>query len=171
MVNNQMRRQTCSFRTQEPSSKNKRSYKKSRSGIAILLVMVCMIVITSLVGTMLRHIAMNKRQSRQRMHAIQAFWLADSEIERAVLLLQEDPDFRNETRTVSPDSFDGKSAQLDIQISELPDDSTRLVISVLATYPHKSAFSVKARRQVRVKKATLNRPIEVSTSEEDDDAN
>ena len=47
-----------------------------RSGAALLLVIICLIVITTMIGAMLRHLTLANLQVKQRMHQIQATWLA-----------------------------------------------------------------------------------------------
>ena len=57
-------------------------------------------------------------------------------------------------------SFNGKTGQVDIQVQPIPDDSTHVTVSVLATFPTKSTFSAKVRRKVIVEL-----PAEVQTDE------
>lgn len=118
-----------------------------RAGMAILLVLICLIVITAVVGSMLRYLAMNNRQIKQRMHSQQAFWLADSGVERAVFRLQQDPAFREEIW--QPD-IAAKAGRVEIQVSTSPEMPSQWTVTVVATYPKDSIAAVKARRIVNV---------------------
>ena len=72
--------------------RNRNLKMPKQSGVAMLLVILCMIIITTMIGAMLRHLTLANQQMKQRMHQIQATWLAESGVERAVFAIQQDAD-------------------------------------------------------------------------------
>ncbi len=124
-----------------------------QSGVALLLVILCMIIITTMIGAMLRHVTLANRQMKQRMYQIQATWLVESGVERAVFAIQQDADYSQETWRVTAEELDGQYAgQVEIRVHSETDDDSLVAVDVLAIYPHPSEFGVKVRKRIMVAK-------------------
>lgn len=139
--------------------------RRARSGISILLVIICLIVITTIVGAMLRNLVLVNRQAKQQMHASQAAWLADSGLERAVFFLRQDSDYRGETWIAGDELFGTKTGHVEIEVDADPNGESFVIARVVATFPHGATFAVKARREARI---AISEQVTVESNSGDD---
>ncbi len=137
-------------------SRNRNLKMPKPSGVALLLVVICMIIITTMIGAMLRHVTLANRQMKQRMYQIQATWLAESGVERAVFAIQHDADYSQEVWRVTAEELDGPHAgQVVIRVHSETDDDSLVAVDVLAIYPYPSEFGVKERKRITVAKHNI----------------
>jgi Tfp pilus assembly protein PilV len=78
-----------------------------RHGVVLLIVLVCLAVAMALVVGWAKIAVLQSRQARGAEDRLQAVWLAESAIERAMARLQIDPDYQGETWQVDADAFGG----------------------------------------------------------------
>jgi len=69
--------------------------------MTLLLVIVSMIVLTTIIGAMVRQLAVSNQQIRVRNRRAQAGWLAESAIERAAFRLSQDAEYLGEIMLAS----------------------------------------------------------------------
>lgn len=125
---------------------------KRRQGAVLLLVFVCLIVLSTILGGMFQHLTISNRQIKQRNRKSQASLIAESAIGRAVASLRKDPSYRKETWRIDASELGNRyAANVDINVS-LDDDPMKQVITVEATYPVESDFRVMVRKSVIVAK-------------------
>ena len=74
--------------------------RQIRSGTAMVVALVALLVVTLIAATVLRTTISLHRQSRIYDRQLQADWLADSAVARAAAQLSSNADFRGETWTV-----------------------------------------------------------------------
>jgi Tfp pilus assembly protein PilV len=110
--------------------------------VVLLIVLVCLAVAMALVVGWARIAVMQSRQARAAEDRLQAVWLAESAIERAVARLRVDPDYPGETWQVDADAFgpapgDGPSAGGTVVITVEPDAANPAArrVAVQADYP------------------------------------
>jgi hypothetical protein len=120
-----------------------------RRGVVLLAVMVCVLIAAAVVASLTRGALLAQRQFRARRDQLQAVWLAESAVERAVSRLATDADFRQETWSLGPDELGGRlGGTADIRVTALPD--SRLNIRVTVEYPNHPDHRVRYRRDVTV---------------------
>ena len=139
------------------------------AGVAMVLVLLCLVVVTASIGTMLRTLVLMNRHARRQAHTTQAFWLADSGIQRAVSLRQRDPQYNGETWSVTAEDWGARSGKVEIQVNVDPDDQGLATVSVVATFPQNNKFAVRARRETTIVVAPTAQTGDPTTGDEEDD--
>jgi hypothetical protein len=128
------------------------SRSRPRRGVISVAVLVCLLVMTIIVGGLLRMIHTQRVLVRSEERRLQADWLAESGVERALARLGDDPAYRGETWTLPAAELGGPEGGV-VSISALPrpgHEATERLVTVLADYPTEPARRVRARRQVVV---------------------
>lgn len=119
----------------------------SRTGAFMIVAMVCLVLASALLGTLLKMASLGRSQTKIEAAGLQAEWLAESGIERAASKLANDPDYQGERWNVSAEEFGGHYAGR-VVIEIAPAESGRKAIRVTAQYPADQTPS--ARRSKRV---------------------
>jgi hypothetical protein len=100
--------------------------------VAIACLSLAMLLLTALLRLAVTH----HRQVQYEQMRLQADWLAEAGVERAVYSLTEDAEYGGETWTVTADDLGGvDSGQVDIQVSRSADDGGVVQVHVEAKYP------------------------------------
>ena len=140
-------------------AKNRKHYRR---GGGLVVALVTLLVVTSLMGSLLRSLLVEMRQSRHEAADLQAQWLAEAALDRAATRLQSQADYAGETWNVefSPTvaNSGGSTGVVEIHIERgTADQPTR--VSVEARYPDDPRRRAKAERvwQISVQK-TRNSP-------------
>ena len=121
----------------------------NRSASTLLIVVICLFVLTVLLGGMLGRLQLSNRQAKMLANRTEAVWLAESAIERAVIAMQIDDAYTSETwQPTLGDAPSGRAAQVEIE-TVANNDGTRNV-SVVAAYPVDSRFAAKVLKTVTV---------------------
>lgn len=124
--------QSCSPRSPAAAPRTHRS----RSGIALLAVLLCLTIVLSLMAAWLRMLVLERQGARQQQASLQAAWLAESALDRAAARLTADPSYTGETWHVPADELGGHdSGEILIQIEAPPDRPQQRTIRVQADYP------------------------------------
>lgn len=100
----------------------------SRRGVALLLILVVLAVISFLLASITVQTLVNRRTIEQRQHQVQANWLARSGLEVAVARLHNTTDYTGEALEIIPDS------QVIVQIEPMIGSSR--TITAEARFPH-----------------------------------
>ncbi len=117
----------------------------------MLAALLCLLVVSMIVGAMLSSLSLELRGTRTRQRQLQATWLARSAIERATARLQTDPTFTGETWMIAaadlgqPDGNDQGKVVIEVTRHE---DSEELRISVDATFPEAAQRQARCVRTV-----------------------
>ncbi|QDU94708.1 PilX N-terminal domain-containing pilus assembly protein [Lignipirellula cremea] len=91
----------------------------SRRGAILALALAALLVVMLVGGAMLQSLVMDLRSVRQTQDQSQAYWLAQSGLERARARLAQEPDFREETWSIPSDVFgEPRQGQVEIRVEQ-----------------------------------------------------
>jgi hypothetical protein len=118
-----------------------------RRGAVLAAALVEFVVASAILFAVLQNVVRHHRQLMTGRQQIQAQWLAQAGIDRAIAQLRKSPDYRGETWRIPPDELDGNSqAQVEIHLDSFADHPADLHLTVVADYP---ADSIHTSRQTR----------------------
>jgi len=107
-----------------------------RRGVALLIVMICLLLVTMIGGVLLKLSVTQYRQVRRYEQRVQAEWLARSGLGRARVRLQADPGYAGETWTVTEQTLPGGSrAVVRIAVRRLDEDPDARLVTATADCP------------------------------------
>jgi type II secretory pathway component PulK len=136
-------------------SKNRKHYRR---GGGLVVALVTLLVVTSLMGSLIRSLLIEMRQSRHEAADLQAHWLAEAALDRAVAKLRSQADYVGETWNAefSPTAANsgGSRGVVEIRIERgAAEQPTR--VSVDARYPDEPQRRAKVERvwQIPVQKS------------------
>jgi hypothetical protein len=124
---------------------------RSPKGAVLVVALVCLLLVAAIGASLVRTLLLQHRQRLQERHQLQALWLAESAVQRAVARLAESADYRGETWRV-----DGETLQTEwsgvalIQVEPLAGDPARRRIVVAARYPQDTLQQVLQQRELVV---------------------
>ena len=123
----------------------------SRQGAALLMTIVCLVVIASLAVSLARSLVAGHRQSRLRCDQMQAFWLAESAVQRGVVRLAATPAYAGEDWQVEVQMGGGPvRARATIRVEAVEGDPQQRRIVVEARCPADGDASVLETRELVV---------------------
>jgi type II secretory pathway pseudopilin PulG len=126
-----------------------RSDPSRRRGLTAVAVLVCLIIITMISGAVLRVALARRDEARAQERSLQAEWLAEAGIQRALAHLDADPAYKGETWPIAArelDSADG--ALVTIAVGPAPGDPNRKVVRVQADYPRDPPRRARCTRSI-----------------------
>ncbi len=124
------------------------SAQPARRGAILLIAMVCVLVV-SLIGTTLLQMALTERRQLQKEQArLQAGWLLESALERAVVQLRRNSEYRGEVWqvTLNP-SGRSQIATMNIEVEPVPDLPNRRELHLVAECPQGSEQRARSSRR------------------------
>lgn len=123
-----------------------------RRGIIVAVTLVCLLVVATLGAALVRAMVDHRRQSLRDQHRVQAFWLAESAIDRAASQLASSPDYEGETWQVDGDALGGRwSGAVLIRVEKAGTDEQARRVIVESRYPEDVERRVTERIEVLVK--------------------
>ena len=122
-----------------------------RGGLASAVVLVVLFVI-ALISVALVKVAFARRAEVAREERrVQAGWLAESGVDRAVARLDVSADYAGETWRIPADELGGRGeAEVAIRVEKLPDRPDRRRVRIEADYPIRSNQKSRQSREVIV---------------------
>jgi hypothetical protein len=112
-------------------------------------VLVCLIIMTLIAGAVLKVASAHRGQIRAQERRLQAEWLAEAGIQRALARLAADSGYAGETWEVSARDLDStEGARIAIAVERVPDDRGRRKIRVQADYPRDPPRRARYSRQI-----------------------
>lgn len=131
-------------------SKNR---KHSRRGGGLVVALVTLLVVTSLMGSLIRSLLVELRQCRHEAVDLQAQWLAEAALDRAVANLRSNANYTGEIWKVkfspTPANSGSSSGVVEIHIErEATQQPTR--VSVDARYPDDPQRRAKVERALHL---------------------
>ena len=116
---------------------------RHRRGVVLICVVVCLSVVTMMLGAMLKTTLLTQRQLRVERNLRQAEWLLQAGLERAAFRLAQEPDYQGETWQLDAAQIVGPDAgQVTIEVTrEFPDDIA--TVRVVAQYPLDSPYAIQ----------------------------
>jgi hypothetical protein len=123
-----------------------------RKGTALVVVLVGLAVTTLLFMAAMKMIAVQRKTIELGSRQIQAGWLADSGIQRAVARLADDKNYHGETWHISAKDLGGRDGGLvTIKVEQVPDKSDRRAVHVVADFPPEPEQRARETRDVTIK--------------------
>lgn len=117
-----------------------------RSGIALLVVLVSLGIVSSIGMTLLRMSLMHHRQAQRSAFAAQSRWLAESAFDQTGRRLKADAKLAGFTWSVPAAELDGRhAAQVTIEVKPVENAPQRRVVTVIADYPAATSQRVRTR--------------------------
>jgi Tfp pilus assembly protein PilV len=136
---------------------------KPSRGMTVVAVLVCLIIVTLISGAVLKVGLAQRDLARSFERRLQAEWLAESGVERALARLAGDRDYTGETWTVSAldlgqnaavtagaDKPDSAAAVITIAVERVPANSSRRRVKVQADYPRDPPRRSRHTKQVTI---------------------
>jgi type II secretory pathway component PulK len=127
---------------------------RRRTGASIVILIAVFAVTMAVSGFWVSQIVQGFRIQRLREERVQARWLADAAIDRAVASLQNDRSYTGEIWQVDAAALGRKhGAEVEIVVTAAEDDSSQLQIKTQARYPD------EAQPRVRITKTFVYAPV------------
>jgi hypothetical protein len=123
--------------------------------VLTIAALVCLMVVLLIAAGVLRMVRSERGLLQNEEHRLQADWLVESGLERALARLGDDPRYGGETWRLSTDEMAGAAPGV-VTISVAPgsgadtDATNQRLVTVQADYPGDSDLRVRAHRQVLV---------------------
>jgi Tfp pilus assembly protein PilX len=122
-----------------------------RRGAFLVVALICLLLSTVLVGTVLTLVQTQRRQVTQEQSRLQAEWLAESGLERAAAKLQADSTYANETWSIAAGELGGaEPGEVTIRVERLENQPDQRIVHVEAVYPAGSTPAVRRTRQTTI---------------------
>ncbi len=135
-----------------------------RRGAALVVAIVCTVLVTLMLGTVLKISITRNRNIRHHERALQAAWLAEAGLERARGQLAAQPDYAGETWNIDADSLEGThGAVVTITVAVVKENPQARTVDVQADYP------AELPQRVRTSKRVIMNLTESSPAETGDD--
>ncbi|MBN1588145.1 MAG: hypothetical protein JW888_01380 [Pirellulales bacterium] len=125
-----------------------RAPRSKRRGIAVVFALVCLVVVSVLLGVVTRTALVQRQAAHNEGRRTQAAWLAESALDRAAARLAADPDYSGETWTIGADAFGGRhGAVVLIEVVGPDDDPQQRLVRVRADFPDDPVMRVRKSKQ------------------------
>jgi Tfp pilus assembly protein PilX len=112
-----------------------RDFQRRRDGAILVVVLVCLAVATAISVVVVRQIAAERRAVQMNYRGLQALWLAEGGIERAVARLAADPKYAGETWPIPAKELAANdSAVVRIQVETIAGQPERRSVRIEADY-------------------------------------
>ncbi len=109
--------------------------KRKRSGVAMIVALVCVVVVGALCAAGLVYARTSHRTTQDAFYRIQADWIAQGGMEKAIVALAENPKYRGERWIVSIEEHGEKEPGV-AEIKVVPEDNSKPgVVQVTAQFP------------------------------------
>ncbi len=126
-----------------------------RRGTIMIAVMVCLVIATMLLTSMLRTAASQRRALQTRGWEAQARWLAEAGLERAAARLAANGNYSGETWSLKAEQLGSQeSATVRIEIQSVSNQPNRRLVRVTADYPDHPHERARQTRQATVQLRT-----------------
>jgi Tfp pilus assembly protein PilX len=120
-----------------------------RRGAAMAAVLVCLLVVALVGAALVKRMVSHHRQLRQHHRQLQAFWLAESGVERAAARLAASSEYEGESWRIAADAMEGAAdAVVTVRVERIAEAPKRRAISVTARYPDDPFHAVVQRKKV-----------------------
>jgi hypothetical protein len=140
-----------------------RNRRPGRRGLTAVAVLVCLVVITLVSGVLLKLGLAHRDQVRSQEQRLQAEWLAESGIDRALARLASDPGYAGETWKLTrrdlglpelPGTEEGPAAVVTIKVEPAgsPGNSAAQLVKVQADYPPDLPRRTRHSTQIRLER-------------------
>lgn len=132
---------------------------RSRAGVVLIAVLVALLVVMLISAAIVRGLVVQHRLATAEPIRVQAFWLAESALQRARTQLATSPDYAGETWQVELPPGRNASGQAVIRVEPTQNEPNKRTIIVAARFPNDPIHGVLEERSLVVE---LNRPADES---------
>ena len=126
-----------------------------RRGLIILIAMVALFVGSAVALSVVQMAVHQRRQLQLEQQRLQASWLAESGIDRAIAAIAVNPQYTGDTWNIAADELGGRPATVEIRV----ESGESPAVQAVARYPSDSA-----RRAQVTKRIQLRAPAETSSN-------
>lgn len=134
-----------------PFSSPLRRGGETRQGAFTVVVLVCLLISTMLLASLLKLALLHDGQSGHVLMRLQTDWLVESGRERAAARLASDPAYSGETWTIDAGRLGGpNAAAVVIRVRKDDSQSDRRLVEVEAAYPPEGTPQARLTRQTRI---------------------
>ena len=128
-----------------------RTRPERRRGTLLVAVLVSLSLLMMLFAVWLRTVGLERRQVRDQQSRIQAEYLAEAAIGRAVSQLAVSPDYQGELWRIPAESLGGRgSATVEIVISPVVDQPRSRSIRAVADFPSEGIGRARRSKEIRM---------------------
>jgi type II secretory pathway component PulK len=122
---------------------------RPRRGMLAIAILVCLIVLALIAGALLRIGAAQRDEVRAQERRLQAEWLAEAGLQRAMARLDADPEYTGETWDIDARALGAADpATVAIAVERSPGDAKTRTIRVRADYPRDPPRRARCTRQI-----------------------
>ena len=115
-----------------------------RRGAVMVAAMICLLLATVLLGSVLKMAITGRKQVRREQWRLQAAWLAEAGLERAASRLSAGAVYQGETWNIAATDLDGRhTGQVVIKVEAPEGSATTRLVTVEAVYPSGSITFAK----------------------------
>ena len=110
--------------------------KRSRSGVVLVAVLVALLVVMLISSAIVRGLVVQHRLARSEQQRIQAFWFAESAVQRALAQLAAASEYDGETWQIELPQSGFASGQALIRIEPIENEPNQRTVIVEARLPN-----------------------------------
>ncbi|NOX54339.1 MAG: hypothetical protein GXP27_07825 [Planctomycetes bacterium] len=125
----------------------------SRRGVALLVAMICVALVSAVAASLLRCALVQFQQTRARQRQLQTIWLVESGANRAAARLAADPNYKGETWKPMPLGYSPESMNATVTITVRTADGKPewRSVEVLAIHPVDRKHRSRVRKTFQVR--------------------
>jgi type II secretory pathway component PulK len=124
--------------------------KRSRSGVVLVAVLVALLVVMLISTAIVRGLVVQHRLARTEQQRVQAFWFAESAVQRARARLAAAPDYEGETWQIELPQSGYAMSQALIRIEPIENEPNKRTIIIEARLPNDPIDGVLQQRSLVV---------------------
>jgi type II secretory pathway component PulK len=122
-----------------------------RKGVVLAAALIAFAVVTATLFAILKGVASQHHELQREMQVVQADYLADAGLQRALTQLQRDSSYHGETWRLSEDEFDGvTSGTVLIEVNRSSGNDAAITIRSQADYPNDEIHRIRKTREITI---------------------
>jgi Tfp pilus assembly protein PilX len=126
-------------------------HDRPRRGMVAVAVLLCLLVLALIAGALLRNGTAQRDELRALERRLQAEWLAEAGLRRAVARLEAEPGYSGETWNIEARELGAAdAATVAIAVEPSPPDARSRTIRVRADYPRDPPRRARCSRQITI---------------------
>ena len=123
--------------------------RSSRRGMVLAALLICMLIVMLVSAALVRGLVVQHRLARGEAQRLQAMWLAESAVDRAVVKLRSNAAYSGETWSVSLGEPAGAASGVAvIRVATVEGADEQRTIAVEARWPDDPVFRVLEQREL-----------------------
>jgi type II secretory pathway component PulK len=128
-----------------------RRFPRRRTGVVLIVILVCLAVAAAISLTVLKQAALERQAAQLNRRSLQAYWLAEAGVERAVARLAADRKYTGGTWTIAVKELaPDEHAVVKIRVESIAGQPERRSVRVEANYADASENHGRQEKQIIV---------------------